>query len=258
MSRGSIYIHLFFFLYHFMLVKNGLAQSFINPSIEQWAVPGVCETNLAPDFWVNFSNGGLGPDEGNYPLCPSTIPGSASNGSVYARYMAGNPRSGEGMAQTVAGFSPGKPFSITFDYAGSNLWGGSDSMRVHVFIDGVVIDSTDKFSSLDTVWSHHSSVFIPTASCHSIGFRIYAHRFPSSGGSGALDNFGLEEYVISVTNEYDNGPNWEVMPSLFKNATIHHPVGRTFYKKVIFEKGGHYFPIGSVIIFIGYADDVFL
>ncbi|MFM9052673.1 MAG: T9SS type A sorting domain-containing protein [Bacteroidota bacterium] len=189
------------------------AQTIINPSLEQWATPTVCETNLAPDFWTNFSNGGLGPDEGNYPLCPSTIPGNASSGQVYARFMAGNPRSGEGMAQSVSGFSAGKPYSLTFDYAGSNLWGGSDSMRVHVFLDGVDIDSTSKFSSLDTVWRHHVATFIPTASTHTIGVRIYTHRFPSAGGSGALDNFGLQEFMATGVDALQESTAWEIKPS---------------------------------------------
>jgi hypothetical protein len=209
------------FLTFFVFRLNSTsAQTFVNPSLEQWAVPSICEVNLAPDFWVNFSNGGLGPDEGNYPICPSTIPGRASDGQVYARFMAGNPRTGEGMAQSVAGFSIGKPYSIAFDYAGSNLWGGSDSMRVHVFLDGVEFDSTNGFSSADTIWRHHAATFIATSTTYNIGVRIYALRFPSAGGSGALDNFGIEEFLSTSTPEPSAFSHLDIFPSVFADEFV--------------------------------------
>ena len=178
------------------LVQVSVAQTLLNPSFENWANPTVCETNTAPDQWLDFSNGGLAPDEGNYPLCPSTIPGSASHGNVYARFMAGTPLQGEGMHQPVSGFSPGKQYLLTFDFAGSNLWGGNDNLRFHIFLNGVRVDSTIIFSSADTLWQKHVLIFNAPTSTVDIAFRAHTPAWPTSGGSAAMDNVGLQPYTL--------------------------------------------------------------
>src|SRR5438045_3976335 len=87
-------------------------QAFVNQSLESWGDPTICETNTPPNGWSNYSNVGLGPDEANFPLCPTTIPPNASAGIIYARCLAGTPVQGEGMYQNVSGFLPGNPYTI--------------------------------------------------------------------------------------------------------------------------------------------------
>ena len=100
-------------------------QSFTNASLESWSSPSVCETNTPPDGWSNYSNVGLGPDEGNLGLCPSTIPPAAADGNIFARCLAGNPNTGEGMYQNVSGFSVGALYTLSYNFCGTNRWGGS-------------------------------------------------------------------------------------------------------------------------------------
>jgi hypothetical protein len=179
----------------FTISSIASAQTLLNPSFEDWANPTICETNLAPDNWLNFSNAGLAPDEGNYPLCPSTIPGHAAHGNVYARFMSGTPIAGEGMRQIVSGFSPGKQYMLTFDFAGSNLWGGNDELRFKIYLNNVLVDSTIIFSSLDTLWQKHVLVFNAPTSTIDIGFRGHTPAWPSSGGSAAMDNVTLQPFT---------------------------------------------------------------
>ena len=56
------------------------AQVIVNPSLELWGDSSLCEVNVAPDGWSDFSNGGVGPDECNDLLCHSTVPGHAAAG----------------------------------------------------------------------------------------------------------------------------------------------------------------------------------
>src|SRR5262245_44903496 len=107
------------------------SQSFVSASLEAWASVGICETNTSPDGWTNYSNVGLGPDEGTLTLCPSTIPPAAAAGNTYARCLAGNPTTGEGMFQLVSGFIPGSSYFISYQFCGSNLWGGSGDCVWH-------------------------------------------------------------------------------------------------------------------------------
>jgi hypothetical protein len=181
----------------FTISSIASAQTLLNPSFEDWANPTICETNLAPDNWLNFSNAGLAPDEGNYPLCPSTIPGHAAHGNVYARFMSGTPIAGEGMRQIVSGFSPGKQYMLTFDFAGSNLWGGNDELRFKIYLNNVLVDSTIIFSSLDTLWQKHVLVFNALTSTIDIGFRGHTPAWPSSGGSAAMDNVTLQPFTTT-------------------------------------------------------------
>src|SRR5690349_15178554 len=99
------------FLFAALIYSWSIAQSFVNTSLENWASPTVCETNLPPDGWSNYSNVGLGPDEANFSLCSTTIPPAAADGHIYARCLAGNPNTGEGMYQTVSGFAVGEMYT---------------------------------------------------------------------------------------------------------------------------------------------------
>jgi len=167
------------------------AQNFMNASVELWGIPGVCEVNIQPDDWTNYTNGGIGPDEANFSICPTTIPPNASNGNVYARMYAQDNTSGEGMFQNISGFVPGNVYDISFDYAGSNLYGGTNDSRWHLFIDDVDVDQTPVFQSTEINWSSHSFSFTASATTHKIGVRLYTTPNPTSTGSGAIDNFTL-------------------------------------------------------------------
>src|SRR5436853_6607306 len=95
-----------------LIVEHCYGQSFLNSSLELWGSSTICETNIPPNGWNNYSNVGLGPDEGNLVLCPSTIPPIAADGNIYARCLAGNPITGEGMYQNVPGFMIGTSYLI--------------------------------------------------------------------------------------------------------------------------------------------------
>src|SRR5215510_10031485 len=182
---------LFFFCISIIAWSQCRSQSFTNPSLEAWAVPTVCETNTPPDGWTDYSNVGIGPDEGNLTICPSTIPPNAANGNTYARCLAGNPNTGEGMYQNVSGFFPGSSYTISYQFCGSNLWGGSGDCVWHMFIDDVDVNQSAIFSSGNPVWQTNYYTFTATLATHKIGFRAYTPTF-NGGGSAAIDNFMIE------------------------------------------------------------------
>ena len=167
-------------------------QSFVNPSVEAWALPGICETNTPPDGWTDYSNVGIGPDEGNLTICPSTIPPNAANGNTYARCLAGNPNTGEGMYQNVSGFTPGASYMVSYRFCGSNLWGGSGDCVWHLFIDDVDVNQSAVFSSGSPVWQTNNYTFTATMITHKIGVRAYTPSF-NGGGSAAIDDFTISE-----------------------------------------------------------------
>lgn len=174
------------------------AQSFLNGSFESWGVANVCEINVTPDNWINYSVAGIAFDEGNLNLCPSTIPPNASDGNVYARAMAGPDwQGGEGIYQNVSNINVGQVYTISFDYAGSNLYGGSDTVRWKVFINDTLVTQTPYFSSLQNTWSNFSYSFIATQSVNKIGFRAYKLNGPGSAG---IDNVKLEYDIATNVN----------------------------------------------------------
>ncbi len=173
------------------------AQNFTNSSVETWGNINLCEINSPPDNWFDYTNGtGLAVDEGNFSLCPTTIPPNASNGIVYARSNARTDSTGEGMYQNIAGLIPGVAYQISFDYAGSNLWGGTNDCRWHIFIDDIDVDQTPVFHSTDAFWTPHAFVFLATDTIHKIGFRAFTTN-NSGSGSGAIDNFFLTSPILS-------------------------------------------------------------
>ena len=171
--------------------SSAYSQSFTNPSLELWSNIAVCETNLPPDGWNNYSNVGLGPDEGNLTLCPSTIPPTAANGNIYARCLAGNPNTGEGMYQDISNLIIGTTYTISYNYCGSNRWGGSGDCVWHLFIDDIDVNQSAIFSSADTVWHTNFYTFIATAVTHKVGVRAYTPTY-NGGGSAAIDLFSIE------------------------------------------------------------------
>jgi hypothetical protein len=171
-----------------LMMSYCYGQSFINGSLEFWSSSTVCETNLPPDGWSNYSNVGLGPDEGNLPLCPSTIPPSAADGDIYARCLAGNPNTGEGMYQNVSGFIPGGLYRIIYSFSGSNRWGGSGDCVWHLFMDDIDVNQSPVFSSSDSVWQTNFYMFIATMPMHKIAVRAYTPTF-NGGGSAGIDRF---------------------------------------------------------------------
>jgi hypothetical protein len=197
----------------FLIAVSVSAQVFQNGSLEQWN-DTLCEKNIPPFQWNNFTNLGLGPDEGNFLLCPSTVPVRASDGHVYARMMAGSIRTGEGMQQTLLGFVTGGAYTLAFDYAGSNLWGGTDDIRWHLFIDNIEVDSTPVFNSLDTTWRTFQYTFHPTAVGHTIGVRCYTAGQPHIGGSGGIDNF---RFIRIYTGEDELSNDLRINPVLVEN-----------------------------------------
>lgn len=170
--------------------KGVKAQSFVNGSLEAWGAAQTCEINTAPDGWLNFSNGCSAVDEAQFPLCPSTIPPNASNGNIYARACCGV-NQGEGISQTVSGFTPGLTYTISFDYAGSNLYAGSDSVYWNVFIDTSNLFHTPTFSSTKSTWSTFAVNFVATDTSHTFGFRAYSLPPVWIGGSAGIDNIQL-------------------------------------------------------------------
>jgi len=186
-------------------------QAFTNSSLEAWSSSTVCETNLPPDGWSNYSNVGLGPDEGNLSLCPTTIPPVSADGNIYARCLAGNPNTGEGMYQNVSGFTVGGTYAIIYSYSGTNRWGGSGDCVWHLFIDDVDVNQSAVFSSLDPVWKTNNYVFMATLPTHKIGVRAYTPTY-NGGGSAAIDHFivarteptNIGDYSASTFSIYPN------------------------------------------------------
>jgi hypothetical protein len=207
------------------LSYSSKAQNFLNGSFESWGVANVCEINTVPDNWINYSVACAAFDEANFTLCPSTIPPNASDGNVYARACAGPDwQGGEGVYQNVSNFNVGQVYTLSFDYAGSNLYGGTDSVRWKVYINDTLVSLTPFCSSLQNTWLNFSYSFIPTQSVNKIGFRAYFIN-PSISGSGSagIDNVKLEHDVVtSVSNtQLDNDVKIYPVP-LDNSLTIEH------------------------------------
>ena len=173
------------------------AQSFLNPSVEDWGNNTQCYVNTPPTNWIEYSNGGIGVDEANFTYCPTTIPNHAANGHVYARSYASSDTSGEGMYQNVSGFLVGTTYAITFEYAGSNLYGATDNCKWHLFINDVDVYQTPVFSSSDSIWTPGYYQFTAADTMYKIGVRAYSMV---TNGSAAIDNFGIHEVVTGIEN----------------------------------------------------------
>jgi hypothetical protein len=201
------------------------AQNFLNGSFESWGNANVCEINVAPDNWINYSVACIAFDEANFNFCPSTIPPNASDGNVYARACAGPDwQGGEGVYQNVSNFNVGQVYTLSFDYAGSNLYGGTDSVRWKVYINDTLVSQTPFCSSLQNTWSNFTYSFIATQSVNKIGFRAYFINPTVTGsGSAGIDNVKLEhEVVTSVSNtQLDNDVKIYPVP-LDNTLTVEH------------------------------------
>jgi hypothetical protein len=195
-----------------MMTDYCFSQNFVNPSVEAWSSSSVCETNLPPDGWSNYSNVGLGPDEGNLTLCPSTIPPQAADGNIYARCLAGNPNTGEGLYQNVSGFTIGGTYSVIYSFSGSNRWGGSGDCVWHLFIDDVDVNQSVIFSSADTVWQTNSFIFIASALTHKIGFRAYTPTY-NGGGSAGIDRFIIIRTEVTDVVEDNSSHTISIYPN---------------------------------------------
>ncbi len=171
-----------------MASVNG--QSFLNPSLEDWGDPTFCNVNLAPDGWDGFSNAGQNFDEANFALCPTTIPSAASDGMAYGRAYVEDLNAGEGIAQTVGGFIPGNAYEVSFEYAGSNLFPGTNEVLWQIHLDGQLVDATDAVSSNEATWQPYTFTFTATSATHTLGFRAVTANNTSSGSAG-IDNFAL-------------------------------------------------------------------
>jgi len=189
-------------------------QNFVNASLELWGSPTICEINVPPDSWSNYSNGGLAPDEGNLLLCPSSIPPAASAGNTYARMMAGTPVQGEGMYQFVSGFTPGGSYTIMYDFCGTNLWGGNSDCVWHLFLDDVDVNQSAVFSSADTAWTTNYFPFTATQVTHKIGVRAYTPAFGNSG-SAAIDNFNIFRGLTTGIEYSSSAVSASVFPNPF-------------------------------------------
>lgn len=194
------------------------AQTILNGSLEKWGDDHVCEINLTPNDWTNYSTGCLALDEANFLICPTTIPPNASHGNIYARACAGPDwQGGEGLFQDVSGFVAGQSYTLHFDYAGSNLYGGSDSVKWRIYIDDTLVDQTPYFSSAKNTWSAHAFNFEATQTTHKIGIRAY-FIFPSTTGDGsaAIDNISLSAGQAGLDEDLKaNGI--QIFPTLFQD-----------------------------------------
>ena len=200
-----------------MFMYSVYGQSFTNPSLESWSSPTVCETNTPPDGWTDYSNVGIGPDEGNLSLCPSTIPPVAANGNIYARCLAGNPNTGEGMFQFISNLVIGKTYTVSYQFCGSNRWGGSGDSVWHLFLDDVDVNQSAVFSSADTVWHTNYFTFIATATMHKIGVRAYTPTY-NGGGSAAIDLFSIEQSKPTGIQNSILETDLSVYPNPFMNV----------------------------------------
>jgi len=166
------------------------AQQFTNGSFENWGPSNVCMVNTPPDDWQNFSTVGIGVDEGDFSVCPHSVPIGAADGDAYCRAYAPN-GGGEGIVQTVDGFLVGSVYRITYRYSGSNLYGGIANGKWGIYFDGTLVHESPTIASSQTSWGTHSYTFTATATSHAIGFRgIYAG--PSSSASLGLDDVRIE------------------------------------------------------------------
>jgi hypothetical protein len=172
------------------------SQALLNPSFESWGSSTACEVNVTPDSWVNYSNAGLEVDEANFSYCPTTIPPAPADGNVYARSYGASTASGEGFYQIVNGFTPGSSYLISYSYSGSNLYGGTDPVQWHTFIDDQDVNTSPVFQSTDAVWTLHNYVFVATSASHKIGFRLYSTT--GNSGSGAMDHVDVSETTALI------------------------------------------------------------
>lgn len=179
------------------------AQSFLNPSLENWGDPTLCNVNSAPDGWDNFSNEGQSFDEANFALCPTTVPSAAADGNTYGRAYVEDVNSGEGIAQTVNGFTPGNAYEVSFDYAGSNLFPGSNDVLWQIHLDGQLADATAAVSSSEATWQQHTFTFTATSPVHTLGFRAVTANNLSSGSAG-IDNFSISVLPIDAEDPVSN------------------------------------------------------
>ena len=228
--KTTIYLLLFI-----TIAANVKSQNFLNPSLETWAIATTCSINTPPDSWLDYSNGGIGADEGNMTICSCTIPGVASNGNTFARMMAGTPVQGEGMYQLVPGFTIGASYTITYDYCGTNLWPGSDNCIWHLFIDDVDVNQSPTFSSSYGTWQTNTFTFTATLATHKIGVRAYTPAFGGAGGSAAIDNFTLTYTEIhNGIDNYLNDKSVRIYPNPFRNeTTISFPKDEAYTIKII-------------------------
>jgi len=176
------------------------AQQFTNASFEAWGDPASCGINTPPDSWIGFNGSGApGVDEGNFAVCFHTIPAGAHGGTTYVRSYA-TVGGGEGIAQTVSGFAPGRTYQIRFYYSGSNKYGGVADGAWRTYIDGVNIDETPYYSSLQTTWSERTMTFTATNTSHEIGFRGW--RTQSGTGSASLGMDDVSILPVATTSTY--------------------------------------------------------
>lgn len=214
------------------IVVNCFSQSFTNPSVELWSSPTVCETNTPPDGWTDYSNVGLGPDEANFPLCSTTVPTHAADGIIYARCLAGNPNTGEGMYQFVSGFTTGKAYRIDYNYSGSNRFGGNGDCVWHLFIDDIDVNQSAVFSSGDTVWHVNTYVFMATATTHKIGVRAYTPTY-NGGGSAGIDLFNVTSTEPTGIENNFIAENISVTPNPFQNNLLVNIPGKSNAKFIL-------------------------
>lgn len=219
------HFYLFLVASLFSFVHTIKAQNFLNGSFESWGIANICEINTSPDNWINYSVACSAFDEANFNLCPSTIPPNASDGNIYARACAGPDwQGGEGVYQIVSNFNVGQVYTISFDYAGSNLYGGTDSVRWKVYINDTLVSQTPFCSSLQNTWLNYTYNFIPTQSINKIGFRAYFIN-PSITGSGSagIDNIKLEHDVVTNVSNNQLEHELKMYPiPLENNLTIEH------------------------------------
>lgn len=179
-------------------VDCAVAQQFTNPSFEQWGPATFCGVNTEPDAWIDFNGSGApGVDEGNFAVCPHSIPSSAHSGDAYCRaYSIAS--GGEGIAQTVNGFVPGRTYRIGYFYSGSNVYGGVADGMWRTYVDGVNVDESPVISSLQTTWSERTFTFVATSTQHQIGFRGWRAQSGSGSASLGIDDVSIQPVASTI------------------------------------------------------------
>ena len=121
------------------------------------------------------------------------------------------------MFQNVSGFAIGMNYKITYNFCGSNRFGGNGDCIWHLFIDNVDVNQSAVFSSADTVWQINQYAFNATASTHKIGFRAYTPTF-NGGGSAAIDLFNISALEpTGIENNFIES-DISVFPNPFENT----------------------------------------
>lgn len=181
---------------------HAVGQEFVNASFEAWGSATLCGVNTPPDSWASFNGPGApGVDEGNFALCFHTIPAGAHDGTTYVRSYA-TVGGGEGIAQVVSGLVPGRTYQVRFYYSGSNVYGGTADGAWRTYIDGVNIDETPYYSSLQTTWSERTMTFTATSTQHEVGFRGWRTQSGTGSASLGLDDVSIHE--VASTSTYGN------------------------------------------------------